>query len=184
MKEPMKKYQIIYADPPWRLQSMSDTSWKKDGAPLEGKYPTMSVDEIQSLPVVELADENCGLFLWSTQSTLQDALYTMKLWGFKYHITITWAKGSGFCLHGFNRNTELLLYGYKGKMNLNTKGKYIPTLIVEKKTKHSVKPITVYELLENNSPTPRIELFARKKREGWDVWGNEVESDIELGDSE
>jgi len=173
------KYQIIYADPPWKLSSMSTVAWKCDNT-LESKYQTMTLDELKSLPINKLRDKDCGLFLWCTHSTLPDALELMKEWGFKYHCVITWDKLSGFSLHGFHRRTELLLYGYCGKINLNQKGKYIPTIITEKKTRHSQKPDAVYRWLESNTPEPRIELFARQKTEGWDVWGNEVVSDIEL----
>ena len=173
---PDKKYQIIYADPPWKLTSMSSVAWKMD-SPLENKYPTMTFDELKGLPVRELRDENCGLFLWCTHSTLPDALALMKDWGFKYHCVITWDKKSGFSLCGFHRRTELLLYGYYGRMNIATKGKYIPTIITEAKTSHSTKPIIMRRYIESNTPAPRIELFARQKTEGWDVWGNEVNND-------
>jgi len=135
---------------------------------------------LKRIPVGELRDSDCSLFLWCTHSTLVDALDLMKEWGFKYHCVITWDKLGGFSLWGFHRRTELLLYGYSGKININQKGKYIPTIVTERKTKHSKKPSIVYELLKTNTPTPRLELFARQKTDGWDVWGNEVESDIEL----
>lgn len=178
----MKKYQVIYADPPWRLQSMSSSAWNRSrkGFLLQEKYPLLSTEEINNLPVKEIADDNCSLFLWCTHSTIPDALEVMKAWGFKYHCLITWDKGSGFSLWGFHRRTEFLMYRYKGKINVNQKGRYIPTLITEKKTKHSRKPEAAYTLIESNAPTPRIELFAREKREGWDVWGNEVKGDIIL----
>lgn len=176
----VKKYKTILADPPWRLQSMSTTAWKQDN-PLESKYPTMKLDEISALDVESLSAEDCSLFLWCTHSTLEKALSLMKDWGFKYHCTITWDKKSGFSLWGFHRRTELLLYGYKGTINVNQKGRYIPTLVAEAKTRHSSKPEVVYEILNLNTQAPRIELFARSKRDGWDVWGNEVESDIDFG---
>lgn len=175
----MKKYKTIYADPPWKLKSMSKVAYKCDN-PLEDKYPTMSIDQLKDIPVETISDDNCGLFMWCTHSTLPDALDLMKDWGFKYHCLITWDKMGGFSLWGFHRRTELLLYGYKGRINVNQKGKYIPTIISEKKTKHSQKPVAMYELLASNTPTPRIELFARRKLDGWDVWGNELESDVEF----
>lgn len=175
----MKKYQTIYADPPWKLSSMSSVAYKCDN-PLETKYKTMSLNELKLLPVENLMDDNCSLFLWCTHSTLPDALELMVDYGFKYHCVITWDKMSGFSLWGFHRRTEMLLYGYRGKINLNQKGKYIPTIFTEKKTRHSQKPIIAYQWMESNTPEPRIELFARTKRDGWDCWGNEVDSDILL----
>lgn len=174
------KYKTLYIDPPWKLQSMSAASWKDRNKALETKYPLMNAEDIKKLPIPDLADNQCSLFLWCTHSTLQQALDTMKHWGFKYHVTITWNKGAGFSLWGFSRKTELLLYGYKGKINVNQKGKYIPTIITEARRKHSQKPDIMYELLESNTPKPRLEMFARIKREGWDIWGNELENDIEL----
>ena len=173
------KYRTIYADPPWRLQSMSAGSWKADSS-LESKYPTMTTEEIKALPVNDLADESCSLFLWCTHSTLIDALDVLRAWGFKYHVAITWDKMGGFSLWGFHRRTEMLLYAYRGKINVNQKGKYIPTLISELKTRHSSKPIAMYEILESNTPPPRLEMFARIRRPGWDTWGNEIANDIEI----
>lgn len=170
---PNKKYKTIYVDPPWNLTSMSNVAWKID-SPLLNKYPTMTLEELKTLNIENISDKDCSLFLWCTHSTIPDALELMRTWGFKYHCIITWDKGRGFSLWGFHRRTELLLYGYKGHININQKGKYIPTIVYEKSTKHSSKPKVIYELLESNSPSPRIELFARNKREGWDVWGNEV----------
>jgi len=170
---PDKRYQVIYADPPWNLTPMSKVAWKLD-SPLIDKYPTMNLDELKKLPIEILCDNDCSLFLWCTHSTLPNAIELMQYWGFKYHCTITWDKGSGFSLWGFHRRTEFLLYGYLGHINTNQKGSYIPTLVTEAKTEHSSKPLIMYKYLESNTPTPRIELFARQKREGWDAWGNEV----------
>lgn len=171
------KYRTIYVDPPWKLQSIFDTAWKKGRSQLEAKYPLMTAQEIKALPVQDIAADDCSLFLWCTHSTLQQALDLITHWGFKYHVTITWDKGAGFSLWGFTRRTELLLYAYRGKINVNQKGSYIPTVFYEKRRRHSQKPDIAYEYLESNSPSPRLEMFARTKRNGWYVWGNEVESD-------
>lgn len=173
------RYRTIYADPPWQLSSMSKIAYKCDN-PLENKYHTMTLEELKNLPIKELIEKDCGLFLWCTHSTLKDALELMSDWGFKYHCVITWDKLGGFSLWGFHRRTELLLYGYHGKINVNQKGKYIPTIVTERKSIHSKKPAIIYNWLNTNTPTPRLELFARQKVDGWDVWGNEVESDIKL----
>ena len=140
----------------------------------------MSIEKLKLLSVREITDTNCGLFLWTTHTTLPWGLELMNSWGFKYHCAITWDKKGGWCIAGFYRRTEICLYGYKGKMNINQKGKFIPTLITEAKRKHSQKPDVMRKWIESNTPMPRIELFARQKTAGWDVWGNEVESDIDL----
>ncbi len=184
----MKKYQIIYADPPWEVNFQSPL-----GQGRKYQYSTMKLADIKKLPIRELADTNCGLFLWTTHTYLQEALNLMKIWGFKFHILITWDKGSGLTVCGFHRRTELCLYGYRGNMNLknhkegqaiSSMFKDMPDLFYEKSTKHSKKPEAFYRLLEYHTPEPRLELFARQKTEGWDVWGNEVESDIDLAEKE
>jgi N6-adenosine-specific RNA methylase IME4 len=120
---------------------------------------------------------DCVLFLWSTRSTLQQALELLTHWGFTYHITITWDKGSGFCMSGFNRRSELLLVGYTGMLGnvIKQEGEFIPTVIYEAKTTRSTKPQTMYRFIEQRTIGNRIELFARKRRPGWDAWGNELE---------
>ena len=178
MDLPDKKYKVIYSDPPWRLQNASTIMYKCD-KPIENKYKTMSKEEIESLPVGDIADENCSLFLWTTHTFLEDALAVMQKWGFKYHCCITWDKKSGFSMWGFHRRTELCLYGYKGKININQKGSFIPTIITEKKRKHSQKPDLMRKLIEEHTPQPRIELFARQKYDGWDSWGDELPETIQ-----
>jgi len=175
----MKKYKTILADPPWPIGSMVLKKWK---SPLDDKYPTMTMEDIKWLNVRSIAADDCSLFLWTTHTVLKDALDVMKHWGFKYHCILTWDKGGGWCVAGFYRRTELVLVGYKGRITktIKQRGRYIPTLFAEKKTTHSTKPQIMYQLLEERTYEPRIELFARNKRVGWDVWGNEVESDIKL----
>ena len=169
---PIEKYNVIYADPPWDIGSIELEKW---GSPLSEKYPTMSLDAIKNLKIDELSNEDCSLFLWATHTTLKDAFDVMENWGFKYHCCITWDKGNGWSANGFHRRTEFCLYGYKGNINVNQKGNFIPTLVIEKKRKHSQKPDIMRKLLISNTPKPRIELFAREKIDDeFDVWGNEV----------
>ncbi len=176
----MRKYQVIYADPPWE---MGFIKLRRRPNQVEMPYPTMSLQEICNLGIDlhSCLANDCSLFLWTTHKWLPDAFRVVKEWGFKYHCLLTWDKTNGMSLCGFTRRTEFLLYGYRGKINVNQRGNFIPTLFTEKLTTHSVKPQIVYKTIENNTPEPRLELFARQKREGWDAWGNEVESDIELG---
>ena len=168
-----KKYQVIYADPPWPIGSivLDRGKWV---SPLKDKYPTMSLKQIKELPVQLVSNNNCSLFLWVTHTSLPWGLEVMFSWEFRYYCIITWDKGNGWSQHGFHKRTEMLLFGYRGRMNTNQKGKFIPTLISERKTIHSKKPNIIYNYLESNTPSPRIELFARQEREGWDCWGNEL----------
>lgn len=172
----MKKYQIIYADPPWDVKKI-----KRRVRPNQVKmdYPTMKLDEIKALPVKKIAEDNCVLFLWTTHAYLPKAFDVINEWGFKYQRTITWDKGNGMCLFGFHHRTEFLLFGYKGRIAMYPRRKAFPTLVEAKSSRHSEKPQVFRDLIQPFGQT-RIELFARVKTEGWDVWGNEVENDITL----
>lgn len=170
-----KRYSVILADPPWPAGFKGLRKWRSE---ITEKYNTMSLEEISTLDIPSIAKENCSLLLWCTHTTLPNAITIMRSWGFKYHCVITWDKCGGFSVAGFHRRTEFCIYGYKGKMNIKKTGKFIPTLITEKKRKHSIKPSVLYDMIDLSFPKDRIELFARRKRSGWDAWGNEVECDI------
>jgi N6-adenosine-specific RNA methylase IME4 len=172
-KLPDGKYNVIYADPPWDIGSMVLDKWE---SPLEDKYPTMTEEELQKLDVPKLSADNCVLFMWTTLSTLPEALRLMEHWGFKYHITITWDKGNGWSMSGFHRKTELVLVGYKGVLSevVKQEGEYIPTVFAEAKTTHSTKPEKMYQLIEDRTIGKKVELFARIKRDGWEVFGNQL----------
>lgn len=181
---PMQKYSIIYADPPWSYL------WGKgkDGghfAP-EKHYPTLSTDEICAFNVKEIADKNCALFLWATMPTLPDAIRVMKEWGFKYKTcAFTWVKTrkDGQPLAGMGSytksNAELCLLGMRG--HIKAADKTVPQILMHPRLGHSVKPPIIRDrIIQLFGDLPRVELFARIKPEGWDVFGNEVESDVLL----
>lgn len=173
----MKKYQIIYADPPWRY----DFS-KSNSREIENQYPTMKVEDICALKVP--AEENSVLYLWGTAPKLVEAMAVMKAWGFEYKSHSIWDKervGMGYWFRGQH---ELLLVGVRGKFPPPEQSLRVSSVIREKRTEHSKKPSRVRELIMSWYPEKtKVELFARQKTEGWDVWGNEVESDITLGGS-
>jgi N6-adenosine-specific RNA methylase IME4 len=181
----MKRYKTLYADPPWRYQQTSKSKGSRLGA--EKHYPTMSYEELKVLPVPQIADADCILWLWTTNSHIHEALHLIEQWGFTYKTMATWIKnkmGMGYWLRG---KTEHLLIAIKGKPDRTNFQKLSHTTELRGKvTKHSKKPVDAYIMIENLSPKPWIELFARSfspmfpKRPGWDVWGNEVESDINL----
>lgn len=181
------KYKTIVLDPPWQYgnwgaASRNSTMVKSYIAPAkEMDYPTMTIDEIKALPVNNLADENCELYVWTTQKYLPVTFEIIKHWGFKYSTTLTWCKkpmgkGQGGV---YTPTTEFLVHGRIGKM---PKVERIDSTWFEHKrqSKHSKKPEFFQDLIETVSEAPRLEMFARRKRFGWDVWGNEVESDIEI----
>lgn len=178
-----KKYKIIYADPPWSFNFQ-----KRNGLSDEAKgnlYPTMKGKDIVSLPIGALAENDCVLFLWIMNSELQLALDCIKEWGFKYKtVAFTWVKTTKNTYHfgGGNwtrSNPELCLIATKG--NIKRKSASVRNLVISSLREHSRKPDEIRtSIIELVGDLPRIELFAREKTPGWDVWGNEVESDIKL----
>jgi N6-adenosine-specific RNA methylase IME4 len=175
-----KKYNIIYADPPWQYKV-----WSKDtglGRSAESHYKTMKKEDIQNLPIQNLCSKNCVLFLWVTAPCLLEGLELVKKWGFEY-------KTFGFTWVKTNKKSESLFWGmgYYTRANteiciLATKGKPLPRLsksvhqvVVSKIREHSRKPDEVRDrIVELFGDIPRVELFARQKVDGWDCWGNEV----------
>ena len=172
----MKKYQIIVVDPPWKIQKI-----RKRVRPnqINMDYPMMSLDEIKALPVGNIAADSCMLFLWTIDKYLYDTKPILEAWGFKYHLTMAWDKTNGLAMYGFNRQTEFVLVGFKGKQEAYPKRATIRTSFTAKSRRHSQKPDEFYSMLDLLEGD-RIDLFARERRLCWDVWGNEVESDIEL----
>ena len=169
------KYKTIYADPPW----LEHGSGKyKRGA--DSHYPLMKTRDIAALPVRDLIDpEGCHLYLWTTNNFLRDALQVVQAWGFEYLTTITWFKdrmGLGQYYRGvtehciFARTAKRLPYKLlNGSRQQGMTGFYVP------KGRHSAKPAEMRRMIEKVSYAPRIELFARERHDGWDVWGNEVD---------
>lgn len=163
-----KKYQIIYADPPWRY----DFS-KADNRKIENQYPTMSIEDICKLPIP--SDENSILFLWATAPKLLEALEVMKAWGYTYKTHSVWDKETIGMGYWFRGQHELLLVGVKGKVSPPDPSNRSSSVFREKKTKHSKKPLWYRDYITVAFPKmKKIELFARDTAVGWDCWGNEV----------
>jgi N6-adenosine-specific RNA methylase IME4 len=182
----MKKYQIIYADPPWDYpegfptQSRTPGKWVGKVKIKAIPYLTMTLQEIYLLPISNLTDKNCRLFLWTTNRYLPFAFEVMKGWGFQYKQTMIWHKSDGNMGGSIAPNSaEFLLVGIKGKPKVVSKLKSAIWKFPQSK-KHSTKPKEFREIIKQTSGGNAIELFAREKVDGWDVWGNEVESDINL----
>lgn len=173
-------FRTILADPPWMFANRTGKV-----APEHRRlhrYPTMKFDEIRDMPVGEIAAEKAHLYLWTPNALIAEALDVMREWGFTYKTNIVWYKtrkdggpdrrGVGFY---FRNVTEMVLFGVRGK-NARTlsPGRSQPNIILGQKKEHSVKPDELYEIIENCSPGPYIELFARRSREGWFQWGDEL----------
>lgn len=152
---------------------------KEPNLPSSLAYPTMSLANICSLPIANLADDDCHLWLWTTNQHLPDGFQVMQAWGFKYLAPIHWIKPSGVG-NWFVHRTQTLLFGYKQRCRFPL-ARYKPNILQTGDPKrHSEKPDEAYQLIESISLAPRLELFARAKRDGWQVWGNEVANDINI----
>jgi len=165
---PEKEYDVIYADPPWRYRFPVSKSRR-----IENQYNTMSLKDICNLHIP--AKENALLYLWATAPKLQEALTVMEAWGFDYRTCAVWDKlviGMGYW---FRSQHELLLVGVKGKFSPPSPSERVSSIFHQKRGKHSVKPEEIQNLISKWYPIQlKIELFARKKSEGWDAWGDEL----------
>ena len=170
MELPNKKYQVIYADPPWRYD-FAETKNRK----IENQYETMDLEDIMSLNIGSITEENAVLYLWGTAPKLIEALKVMSAWGFKYKTHAIWDKeiiGMGYWFRGQH---ELLLDGTKNNFSPPKQEFRVSSIIKIRRTKHSKKPHIIMELIDKWYPgLKKIELFAREHRTGWDSWGNEL----------
>ena len=174
---PNKKYNIIYADPPWAYRDRASAG--KRGASF--KYKVQEQDWICNLPVQDISDDNCILFMWVTMPQLPNAFEVINSWGFKYKTCgFTWVKKNKIKDSWFmgmgnwtRSNSELCLLSVKGKPKRADAS--ILSVVDTPIERHSKKPDVVKDhIVKLCGDLPRIELFARQKTKGWDVWGNEV----------
>jgi N6-adenosine-specific RNA methylase IME4 len=167
------KYSIIYADPPWDVKRGPE--WGSSGPSQPLPYPTMSIDDIKSLPVKDIADKNAHLYLWTINKYITESYDVAKAWGFKPSCLLTWVKPKhGIGIGGtFVQTTEHLLFCRRG--TLTAKRRIDTTWFEHKRLAHSEKPNMFREMIVDVSgDLPRIELFARQRFDGWASWGNEV----------
>jgi N6-adenosine-specific RNA methylase IME4 len=173
------KYRTILADPPWPQSLMGNRKRVRDPHCSQTlPYSTMTIDEIKKLPVNDIAEVGCHLWLWTTNQFLRQGFDVMEAWGFKYLAPITWVKPSG-CGNYFVHTTQTMLFGYKEKC-IFPAIRFMKTDFAANPKRHSEKPQVAIDLIEIISFAPRIELFSRRKRMGWDTWGNEVYNNVEL----
>jgi len=184
----VKKYQIIYADPPWSYKV-----WSGKGKTAANHYDLMTIDDICKLPISDICDKDCVLFLWVTPPCLEESFKVIKAWGFTYKtIGFTWVKrnkkGRGwFWGLGYwtRANSEFCLIATKGKPKRIATD--VHQVIDASVGEHSRKPPEVRDrIVRLMGDIPRVELFARDRNElfdeysGWDVWGNQVSNKINL----
>lgn len=177
-------YNIIYADPPWNGLGWNNGSGKKCPA---NHYSVMSVDRIKRLKVASICANNCALFLWVTFPNLPSGIEVMEAWGFRYAtIGFNWVKrnrksDSFFwgCGNYTRANSELCLLGMKGSMKPVSKS--VHSILDDRIMAHSKKPDSARQrIVQLFGDIPRIELFARERADGWDAWGDEVQSNIAM----
>ena len=182
-----KKYNTIYADPPWQFQNRTGKVAPENKKLM--RYETMSLEDIKALPVGEITGEKAHLYLWVPNALLPYGLEVMDAWGFEYKSNIVWEKvrkdggpdgrGVGFY---FRNVTELLLFGIKKKSAPNrtlAPARSQVNILRTMKREHSRKPDEIIPIIESCSQEPRIELFARGIRAGWDMWGNQATPEYE-----
>jgi N6-adenosine-specific RNA methylase IME4 len=169
-------YRVIYADPPWEYGDKRTNDANSGSA--ESQYPTMPIDDICGLAVSEIAAADSVLFLWATAPLLTEAVQVIESWGFTYKAQFVWDKVKGFNGHYNDVRHELLLVATRGSCvpKIETLD---PSVVQAKRTQHSRKPDCFYELIERMYPPgerTHVELFARRSRNGWQSWGNQVDA--------
>ena len=178
-------FKTIIAAPPWPYTGRGPASSKEHrpnsygAAPSSAeRYGSMSMAELKGLPVAEVAQKQGHLYLWTTNGFLCEAHDLARAWGFVPKTVLTWGKlkadgtpsmKTGYYYRGA---TEHILFATRG--NLRLQGEARPTLYLSRRLPHSVKPDWFYDLVESASPGPYLELFARRNRDNFTVWGNEV----------
>ena len=171
---PTGKYSVIVADPPWRFDIRNEDPTKRNLLP----YASMSIEEIMAMPVADMCEDDCILFLWCTNSHLHDAFHVLEAWGFQYKTIMTWVKttnGNGTWLGTGNwlRNTtEQVLVGVKGHPVIHLTNQATHLVCSVDKRQHSRKPDEFYRMVESLCPQrDRLEMFARVKRGDWEIYG-------------
>lgn len=194
----MSEFRTIIADPPWRY-TQNPTERTGGGVSAEHQYPTMKTEELAALPISQLATADAHCYIWVTNPVLlgmrptimgrMSAPDVVRAWGFEPKALITWVKttkkgelnrgGMGWYFRGA---TEHIIFGVKGNLPVPPEDR-LPNVLFSPRSSHSSKPDDLAELAERVSPGPYVELFARRRRDGWSAWGNEAPESIELPSS-
>jgi N6-adenosine-specific RNA methylase IME4 len=168
-----QRYPVIYADPPWYFEAYDSVSGT--GRTAESHYPCMQTEDICAMPVSELATDDAVLFLWTIAPHLQESFRVIEAWGFRYVTNAVWVKDKIGLGYYVRNQHELLLIAVRGNIPAPAPAQRPLSVIQSPRRQHSRKPDEAYALIERMYPElPRIELFARHARKGWDAWGNEA----------
>lgn len=167
---PDGQYQCLVIDPPWPIEKI-----ERDERPNQVglDYPTMTIEELAALPVQDLAGDNCHLYLWTTHKFLPDALKLAEAWGFRYQCLMTWIKNVGFTPFSWMYSTEHVLFCRRGTLPLEKLGMRLD--FHAKVREHSRKPDEFYNLVAQASSGPRLDMFSREARDGFEQWGLEIQ---------
>ena len=173
---PRGKYSCIVIDPPWPMEKIG-----RDERPNQVgfAYPTMTEEELQAWPLPALAADDCHLYIWTTHKFMPMALRLAGHWGFNYQCLMTWVKNVGMTPFSWMYSTEHVLFCRRGSLPLEKLGMRLD--FQAKVREHSRKPDEFYELVRQASPGPRIDVFSREARDGFDQHGNEAEKFQEVG---
>ncbi len=167
-----KRYKTIIADPPWRAAQLGSY-----GA--VNHYNLLSTEKIKAMPVADLAEENSVCWLWCTTNSMREAFEVLEAWGFTHKSTFVWVKPNFTGLGRHLRNAcEYVLVGTRGKIKPLCRNQVNWGFF--QRQEHSHKPEEVFAIIRRVSPGPYLELFARRREPGIDVWGNEIDSDIDI----
>jgi N6-adenosine-specific RNA methylase IME4 len=179
------KYGTVLADPPWRFQNRTG-KMAPEHRRLQ-RYSTMALPEIAELGIPQMILPNSHLYLWVPNALILEGLEVMRRWGFVYKTNLVWYKvrkdrgpdrrGVGFY---FRNVTELVLFGVHGHTRTFAPARRMPNIIITQKREHSRKPDELYDIIEQCSPGPYLELFARHSRIDWTQWGDEVCDDVSV----
>ena len=169
---PEGKFQVIYADPPWRYENPPMGGSNRS---IENHYPTMNLVEICALDIGLVADDNCVLFLWATAPKLSECMEVITAWGFTYRTCMVWIKDKiGMGYHARNQH-EILLIAKRGEMAPPEPSDRPSSVLQAPRLEHSAKPLEYYDIIERMYPKQnKLELFCRSPRDGWAVWGNQA----------
>ena len=172
LEAPPERFAIVYADPPWSYEHVETES-----RAIENQYPTMALDEICALPVSAVVTPDAVLFLWVPSPKLEEGLRVVREWGFAYRTCAVWVKDKIGMGYYFRQQHELLLVATRGNPPTPVPEMRPSSVIEAPRGEHSAKPPVVHDMIASMYPElPKVELFARGKREGWHVWGNQAQT--------
>lgn len=180
--ETKQLYKTIVIDPPWEISLTGKTNLRPNRRK-ELPYKTMTLQQIKEFPISEFAETGCHVYLWTTNKMIQHTWDIFKSWGVNYHLVLPWVKPSGIApCFAYKFASEFCVLGFFGKpMQKFINGGILNWIKANpERDNHSAKPPEFYELIKKMSPEPRIDIFARKRHDGFEAWGDQVENMLQV----